>query len=218
MLSLVASERFQPWTIAGEVALGIVIGVTVPWALITLGRTLYFSAHANYRPLNAFAIGLLILTISRKTGANEFLAAFAGGMTVASIGPEAREAFHRFGALVSPRFLAEISMSGYLFAFLAIVAVRPVALSISLLGSSLDWRERAIAAWFGPKGFASVVFGLLILERSKVAKVDFGLADQLFHLIALCIAGSILAHSSTDVIAARWLARDRQEEPAPRAD
>ena len=56
---------------------------------------------ATYRPLNAFAIGLLVLAISSMTHANEFLAAFAAGITVATVGPEVRRAFHHFGELVA---------------------------------------------------------------------------------------------------------------------
>ena len=51
--------------------------------------------------------------------------------------------------------------------------------------------------WFGPKGFASVVYGLLVLESGIAA------ADKIFHLVALTIVLSILAHSSTDVVVAR---------------
>ncbi len=231
MLAVVASEQFSPGKILTEVALGVAIGVVIPWAAIRLERSRYFSAHSAYRPLNAFAIGLLVLTASWMAHANEFLAAFAAGITVATAGPEVREAFHRFGelvaeilklaallvfgALISPKFLGEISASGYLFALLVLVAVRPLALSLSLVGSPLDWRERATAAWFGPKGFASVVFGLLILKDAKAAKMDWARADQLFHLVALCIAGSIVAHSSTDVLVARWLGRGRDGEGPP---
>ncbi len=53
-------------------------------------------------------------------------------------------------------------------------------------------------AWFGPKGFASVVYGLLVLKPSVV------LADEMFHLIAIAVAVLILPHSSTtDVVVAR---------------
>ncbi len=176
MLAVVGSEHFSPWEVLAEVAMGIGIGIAVPWAAIRLEQSRFFSAHATYQPLNAFAIGLLVLTISSIAHANVFLAAFAAGITVASVGPEVRAAFHHFGELVaellklaallvfgtliSPKFLGEIPASGYLFALLVLVVVRPLALSLSLLRSPLGWRERATAAWFGPKGFASVVFGL----------------------------------------------------------
>jgi sodium/hydrogen antiporter len=84
---------------------------------------------------------------------------------------------------------------------------RPLALGIALLGSSLDRKERLAAAWFGPKGFASVVYALLILEAGLTS------SDELFHLAALVIVASILAHSSTDVLVARWFEPDAGDQP-----
>jgi NhaP-type Na+/H+ or K+/H+ antiporter len=52
---------------------------------------------------------------------------------------------------------------------------------VSFLGSGLNIREQAATAWFGPKGFASVVYGLLFLEAQIPA------ADEVFHLVALTI-------------------------------
>ncbi len=233
MLALVASESFDLPEILLEVSLGVAIGVAVPWAAIKLERSKYFSAHKTYQPLNAFAIGLLVLTMCQIVHANEYLAAFAAGITVATVGPEVRKSFHEFGelvaellklaallvfgALMSPQFLAEIPPSGYVFAVLALIAVRPVALSIALLFSQLGWRERAAAAWFGPKGFASVVFGLLILKEANASKIDWAEADKLFHIVAVCIVGSIIAHSSTDVLVAKWLGGRGDPEPTPDA-
>ena len=225
MLAVVSRKEFSLLEVLGEVGLGVAIGVIVPLVAIRLGKLRFFSAHASYEPLNAFAIGLLVLSLASITHGNEMLAAFAAGITVASIAPEVRETFHRFGelvaellklaallvfgALISPAFLAEIPLSGYIFALLSLLAVRPLALSLSLIRSPLDWRERATAAWFGPKGFASVVFGLLILQEGKNSTIEWAEADKMFHLVAICITGSILAHSSTDVVIARWLGRDR---------
>jgi hypothetical protein len=39
----------------------------------------------------------------------------------------------------------------------------------SFLGSRLSMREQAAAMWFGPKGFASVVYGLLVLSSGITA-------------------------------------------------
>lgn len=228
MLAVVGSEPFSLSEVVLEVAEGVAVGVAIPLIAIWLERTRFFSAHASYQPLNAFAIGLLVLSIASMIHANVFLAAFAGGITVATAAPSVRESFHQFGelvaelmklaallvfgALISPKFLGEIPASGYLFTFLVLVAVRPLAISASLAWSTLGTRERAAAAWFGPKGFASVVFGLLILNQATAGKLDRGRADQLFHLVALCIVASIIAHSSTDVVVARWLDRGPVDE------
>ena len=193
-----------------EVPLGIAIGVVVPWAVIRLERLRIFRASTPYEPLGGFAIGLLVFALALASHANLFLAAFAAGITVATLSEETVQRFHAFGELVTelvklgallvfglvldPTFLGEISLSGYVFALLALLLVRPVALAIALAGDPLPVQEKAAAAWFGPKGFASVVYGLLILESG----IDG--ADRLFHLVAVVVAASIVAHSSTDAL------------------
>jgi sodium/hydrogen antiporter len=200
-------------SLAWELVLGIGIGVAVPWAAIRLERTRWFAVSEQYLPLNAVAIGLLVLALGKATHGNLFLAAFAAGITVATVGHAQRDAFEHFGeliaevfklaallvfgALLGPAFLGEIAWTGWAFAILALVAARPIALGISFLGSGLGWREQFAAMWFGPKGFASVVYGLLVLASGIPA------ADQIFHLVALTIVLSILAHSSTDILVAR---------------
>jgi NhaP-type Na+/H+ or K+/H+ antiporter len=207
------SDDLHLGELATELAVGLAIGVLVPLAAIALERTRFFAASAAYAPLNGVAIGLLVLALGKVTHGNLFLAAFAAGITVATFGPRERAAFEHFGenvaelfklaallvfgALISPAFLGEIPWTGWVFAVLAIVVARPVALWVSFLRSGLGLREQAAAMWFGPKGFASVVYGLLVLESG------IGAADEVFHLVALTIVISILAHSSTDVVVAR---------------
>jgi len=202
--------------------LGIGLGIVIPWLALRFERTRFFSVAVRYEPFDAFAIGLLVLAIASLTHANEFLAAFFAGLTIASTHPKIRDQFHEFGerlaellklgaillfgALMSPQFLGEIPWSGYLFAALVLLGVRPLALSLALVGSSLSWREWVIAAWFGPRGFASVVFGLIVLQ-SGIPN-----ADKIFHLIAIVVVISIIAHSSTDVVLGRWLYGQQPEE------
>jgi sodium/hydrogen antiporter len=196
-----------------ELALGVAIGIVVPWVAIRLERTRWFAVSPEYLPLNAVAIGLLVLALGKVTHGNLFLAAFAAGITVATVGAAQREAFEQFGelvaeilklaallvfgALLAPAFFADIAWTGWVFAVLALVAARPLALWVSFLGAGLGLREQIAAMWFGPKGFASVVYGLLVLASGIAA------ADEIFHLVALTIVLSILAHSSTDVLVAR---------------
>jgi NhaP-type Na+/H+ or K+/H+ antiporter len=214
LLAVVSEREADPLTLLEELALGVALGVAIPWVAIKLERLRFFQAADRYQPLYAFAIGLLVFGAGSLLHANLFLAAFAGGVTVATVAPEVRRAFHDFGdtitellklaallvfgALMSPELFAEIPLGGYLFALLALLVVRPSAIGLALLGSRIAWREWVAAAWFGPKGFASVVYGLLILT----AGVPGG--EEMYHLIALVVVASILAHSSTDVLVARW--------------
>jgi len=225
LLSLVSTESSSGLGVLGELALGIGIGIAVPYAALTVEGLPIFRAHGRYQPLNAFAIGLLVLALCYATHANPFLAAFAAGSTVASVSPGARASFEGFGellaellklaallifgALLSPDLLARLPLSAYVLAVLLLVLVRPAALSLSLLGSSLGRREWIAAAWFGPKGFASVTYGLLVLQS------DAGNAQVMFDIIAVTIALSIIAHSSTDLTITRWFHDERVDPPRP---
>jgi NhaP-type Na+/H+ or K+/H+ antiporter len=220
-LAIAGKESISPLLLAAEVALGVALGIVVPWAVLRLEKTRFFSVAKRYEALDAFAIGLLLLSLASLTHANEYLAAFVGGVTIASTFPEIRDQFHQFGdrltellklaallvfgALISPAFLAEISWHGYVFALLALLVVRPFALSLALAGTRLDRREWLTAAWFGPRGFASVVFALIILDSGIAG------ADRIFHIVAIVVIASILAHSSTDVLLAHRLYPERVE-------
>jgi NhaP-type Na+/H+ or K+/H+ antiporter len=206
--------------LAGEIVLGLVIGVVVPMVALWLERRRWFSASGRYEPLNAVAIGLVVLALAQATHANLYLAAFTAGITVATYGQRQRESFEEFGELVAellklaallvfgtlitPDFLGQIPFGGWVFAVAALVVARPVALWIAFLGSKLSMREQVAAMWFGPKGFASVVYGLLVLNT------DIPGANEVFHLVALTIVLSIVAHSSTDIVVARWFDEERE--------
>ncbi|CAN5165475.1 cation:proton antiporter [soil metagenome] len=212
LLAVASSGSVEPLKLLGELGLGIALGVGIPWIALRLESSRFFAAASGYEPLYALSIGIFVLAAALVTHANLFLAAFSAGVTLATVSPRFKEAFHEFGellaellklaailvfgALISLSFLGEIELSGYVFALLALVLVRPLALLISLAGSRIGWRIWGAAAWFGPKGFASVVYGLLVLESGAAR------SDEVFHLVALVIAASILAHSSTDVFVA----------------
>ncbi|HVP30669.1 MAG TPA: cation:proton antiporter [Myxococcota bacterium] len=209
----------------GEVALGVAVGVTIPWAALRLERLAVFASARNYEPLLAGSIALLLYSVTALTHANPFLAAFVGGVTVASVGEKARADFRPvgevaaellklaallvFGALLSPRFFAEARGVEWVFAFLALFLVRPVSVAVALVGSELARMERLAAAWFGPKGFASVVYALLILRAGTPH------AAEIYHVSAMVIAASIVAHSSTDVVIARRFRKAEAAEVGP---
>jgi NhaP-type Na+/H+ or K+/H+ antiporter len=214
LLALAGSGSTGGWTLLAQLAGGVGIGVGIPFVAIKLERLRIFGASASYEPLNAVAIGLIVLAVSSLAHANIFLAGFSAGITVATMSPTVTQAFHRFGelvtellklaallvfgALISLAFVADVGVGGLALAFLVLFVARPLPIAVALAGSRLDRKERLAAAWFGPKGFASVVYGLLIYE-SGVAR-----NSQMFHLIAVVVAASILLHSSTDVVVARW--------------
>jgi NhaP-type Na+/H+ or K+/H+ antiporter len=199
--------------IALELALGLAFGVLMPLIVSGLVHFRLLGAEPKLQPLLPLATGIILYATCHLTHANPYLAAFSAGAVLAAVSPEAKEAFEPlgeslaelakfaallvFGALLTPSLFGDLSFGGYVAVVLAIVLIRPASLMISLVGTRFDRREKLTAAWFGPKGFASVVYGLLVLQSGIPH------AEEAYTLIAVCIAFSIIAHSSTDVPIAR---------------
>ncbi|MDJ0334551.1 MAG: cation:proton antiporter [Rhodoglobus sp.] len=222
-IAAVGGPDVEPLLLTLELVGGVALGVGVPLLVSLLLRIRFLVTTPLYASLGPVAIAIIIYGVATVTGANLYLAAFAAGITIASAAPEMRDAFVEygeyiaeivkllaifvFGALIAPSLLADVPPLGYLFAVLILVVARPVAVEIALIGSKLPWEERGTAAWFGPKGFASVLYGLLVLESGNPD------AEYLFHLIVVAISLSIIAHSSTDVPIAGYFAKmERQDK------
>ncbi|MFJ4922430.1 cation:proton antiporter [Streptomyces sp. NPDC088725] len=208
-----AHAEASPSKIGVELALGLVLGVVIPLVINAVTRLPLLGAEPKLQPLLPLATGITLYALCHLTDANPYLAAFSAGAVLASVSPEAKRAFEPlgeslaelakfaallvFGALLTPRLFGDLPLGGYVAVVLAIVVIRPASLLLSLIGTGIDRREKLAAAWFGPKGFASVVYGLLVLQSGIPH------AEQAYTLVAVCIAFSIVAHSSTDVPVAR---------------
>ncbi len=206
--------------------LGLALGFGIPLAGLMLERTRFFRAAGVFHPLNGFALGLLVLAVSYVTGANLFFAGFGTGISVATFGPSFSKSFREFGELVTellklaallvfgaaivPQFFRVLPVAEYAFIFLAVFAVRLGAIWISMVRSDLTTRETLLTGWFGPKGFASVVYGILIFHAGLYHVAD---------LIGLAVTASIVVYSSTDILVGRWFEKrakkPKREEPGP---
>ncbi len=201
--------------VAVELVVGLLIGAGIAALVALAWRTKLLTAEPRLQPLGPAAIAVVVYATCHLTHANPYLAAFAAGSTLATLDGVAADSFESFGdllsesskfaallvfgALITPERLSHLSWQDWLVPVLAIVLVRPAALLLSLLWTPLPRRERMTAAWFGPKGFASVVYGLIALQ----AGLPNGTA--VFDIVAATIALSIVLHSTSDVPVAKML-------------
>jgi NhaP-type Na+/H+ or K+/H+ antiporter len=213
LIAVASHGHTHIWTVIGELAAGIALGIAMPLVFHLLTRLPGIGSEARLAPLGPASVAVILYATCHLTHANGYLAAFAAGSTLATVSPSAYHTFEDFGdliaellklaallvfgALLTPQLLHRLPIGAWVVAVLALVLVRPVALVLSLWRTHLSRRETAAVAWFGPKGFASVVYGLLALD----AGLD--VSQPVFDLVAVCIALSIAVHSSTDVPIAR---------------
>ncbi len=221
-LALTSHESPDTTALATELASGMGIGIALPWVACKIEQSRIFGISKPYEPLFAVAIGLLVLSVAMILHANLYLAGFSAGITLATVRPQLRNEFHRFGELITEllklgallifgavmsfEFIRGIPPIDFVAAIAILVAVRPLALEMALLKSGLNRREKLTAGWFGPRGFASAIYGLLVFHR------NIPNAEAIFHAVAVVVVFSIVAHSSTDVPLARWFRRQELNE------
>jgi NhaP-type Na+/H+ or K+/H+ antiporter len=89
--------------ILGELALGLAIGTVVPALVVALDRLTPLAAAPEADALGAIAVGLLVFATARALHGNVFLAAFAGGVAMASLSERLVRAYDQVGSWPTPR-------------------------------------------------------------------------------------------------------------------
>ena len=70
-----------------------------------------------------------------------------------------------------------------------------------MLKAKIPGPQKSFMAWFGPKGVASMLFSIYVLD-SAVANESL-----IFDVAAFTILASIAAHGLTDTVGASWIER-----------
>jgi NhaP-type Na+/H+ or K+/H+ antiporter len=201
----------------GEASFGAVVGIALGIAGGWIHRLVPGGVTPTYEGIYAIGFGLAAFGVADVTFGNGLIAAFVAGITLGFSEHEITERFAVFSENVSTIFQvltffvfgAIIVGTGFdgevlalaVFIALALLVARPVAVMLSLAGTKLPRPQKAFIAWFGPKGVASMLFALLVLDEP----VKNG--SLVFDVAAFAIVASILAHGLTDTVGARWIER-----------
>jgi NhaP-type Na+/H+ or K+/H+ antiporter len=204
--------------VLGEAAFGALVGVVLGYVGGRLHHHLPGGGiTARYEGIYALGFGLTAFGLADVTIGNGLIAAFVAGITMGVSEHEIPDAFSDFAENVSAIsqvitffvFGALIVATGYegelwqllLFVPFALLVARPAAIRLSFLRGGLAGAQRLFIAWFGPKGVASMLFALFVLN-SKVPS-----RSLIFDIAAFTILASIAAHGLTDTVGARWIER-----------
>src|SRR5215207_1198208 len=186
----VAEEELQPasyWIgfALEQVGLGILVGVGVGLAggwLVSWASKREWMTDSSQR-LALLALAIIAWALADTVGGNGFIAAFVGGLavgpTVERVGEklirftEAEgqllnlSVFFIFGVLVVG-LLESLSWQVALYALLSLTVIRMLPVALSLYGKYLRGISVLFAGWFGPRGLASIVLGLIVVEEAPL--------------------------------------------------
>jgi NhaP-type Na+/H+ or K+/H+ antiporter len=191
----------------GDLGFGALVGIAVGagggWLLQQ--ATARGWADPSYRAITVVALALFAFAAADQLGVNGFIAAFVGGLAFGTVFvPEQRDTVLNFdagmGSLLSlivwflfGAFLVSaldvLTWQSFVFAALALTVMRMLPVAISLLRSGLDASTVAFIGWFGPRGLASVVFGLVVADALTGKDADLALS-----VISLTVVASVVAH------------------------
>ena len=117
-------------------------------------------------------------------GGSGFIAAFVAGMTFRlALGGDPEQinelservgnvlngvTFILFGAILLGPALGELSWELALYAILSLTIVRMLPVAIAMLGSHARPPTIGFLGWFGPRGLASIVFAVIVIEESNL--------------------------------------------------
>jgi NhaP-type Na+/H+ or K+/H+ antiporter len=204
---------------------GVVGGLVVAAVLIRAGRRLVADHWRQVIPGAgaAFAYGM-----ASALGGSGFIAAFVAGVTfrlahrrdpeqVNTLSEQLGNVlngvtFIFFGAILLGPALGELSWELALYAAVSLTVVRMLPVAIAMLGSHGKAPTVGFLGWFGPRGLASIVFAVIVIEQSNLPQE---------HLLALAIyvtvGLSVFAHGLTAAPLAARYARWYEQHPRDKA-
>jgi sodium/hydrogen antiporter len=207
---------------------GIAIGLVGVAALDLIRKRT--GVRRDYESLYSLGIAFTAYAAAEAVHGSGFLAAFAAGLTIAALDVELCDCFIEYGGVTAEMLLlftfvifgssliwtgfTELNWPTILFAVFAMVIRVPVYL-LSLIGSKVDRRGRALIVWFGPKGLSSLLLILLPVFAGLPG------SDRLFSVCALVVLLSVVIHGASPMVLARFCKEEHEEEipelPAPEA-
>jgi NhaP-type Na+/H+ or K+/H+ antiporter len=205
---------------------GVVGGLVVAAIVIHAGRR-GLIADA-WRQVIPGAGAALAYGTAAALGGSGFIAAFVAGMTFRlALGRDPEHinelseqvgnvlngvTFVLFGAILLGPALEELSWELALYAVLSLTVVRMLPVAIAMLGSRARPPTIGFLGWFGPRGLASIVFAVIVIEESNLPHEHL-----LVLAIYLTVALSVFAHGLSAAPLANRYARWYGEHPRDKA-
>ncbi|WP_371224848.1 cation:proton antiporter [Roseovarius sp. 2305UL8-3] len=175
-----------------------------------------------FEGIGVLALAALSYLVSVEIGGNGFLAAFVGGLTFGlcfqkrcKFVLEFLEAegqllvlgtFVLLGIVIAPDLLNSLTPTWILLILLSLFVTRPLAIWLSLTGSHTTASERLFLGWFGPRGLATALFALLVLQSFE--RLTHG-----HEILLICFLGVLISAVLHGVSASPVANRFRKAAP-----
>ncbi len=168
--------------IAEEIGIGVAVGLTLTasgvWLIKQSANKKWLTETWEQLPVVVLAVSCF--AVAQLFEGSGFIAAFVGGLLFGAIGKDYKKmvvadatgetmaliTWVVFGATVVGQSLDSFSWEILVYAVLSLTVIRMLPVFLVLSGMNLRTDEKLFIGWFGPRGLASVVFAVIVLNEN----------------------------------------------------
>ncbi len=163
------------------------------------------------------ALAFFCFGLAQWLGGSGFIACFVGGLLFGGLTKQHKEevlngaegtgdvfsllTWFTFGACAFGPALGQFSWQVITYAVLSLTVVRIVPVLACVAGVPLRLDSKLFIGWFGPRGLASIVFVVMVINAKLPG------TDTLSAVVTWTVALSIIAHGVSAVPLAKWYGR-----------
>ncbi|MFQ1728093.1 cation:proton antiporter [Aeromonas veronii] len=166
-----------------EIGIGLLVAFVLTSLTIRLLKISYLNGWQLplWRQLTMPGLALLCFALAQTLGGSGFIAAFVGGLFIGHRLGEHKHAYMDscegygdllsvviwmvFGATLMPILPELLHWQYWLYAIASLTLLRIVPVWLSLIGTGLKPELKLFIGWFGPRGLASIVFAVMVLQN-----------------------------------------------------
>ena len=172
----------------------------------------------TWRQLPVPALAVTCFAVAQWLGGSGFIACFVGGLLFGGLEKQHK---HRlllaaegtgdtlalitwvvFGAVVVGQSIGAFNWKVVLYALLSLTAVRMLPVFLALGGMALRTDEKLFMGWFGPRGLASIVFAVIVMNAHLPGGATMAMTVVCTILLSI-IGHGLSAHPLVAVLARR---------------
>ncbi len=179
--------------------------VTIPAIAMTCFATAQSLGGSGF--ISCFVAGLIGGAMMREHKHTLLLAAEGTGETLALL------TWIAFGAVVAGASLENFAWEVVVYAALSLTIIRMLPVFVALMGMGLTVPDKLFLGWFGPRGLASIVFIVIVLNEQLPGE------ETLRMTVVWTILLSVIAHGLTaNPLAALYARSKKNGNDNPSAD
>ena len=213
--------------VSEAIGLGAVIGLGLTWCTTLMLRFAqergWISEHWVEIPIVALAAACF--AAAQAVGGSGFIACFVGGLLLSRLRERHKAELLRgaehmgealalltwvvFGGIVVARMIDRVTWSALLYAVLSLTVIRMLPVFLCLIGTRTSVADKLFIGWFGPRGLATIVFAVLVLDEKLPGN------DTILLAAGWTVLLSVIAHGVTaNPLVRRMVARSSVETAA----